>query len=434
MRFHLALQRLDLLVEGGDDRGQRPDHRGARRGDLGRLGQLRAAQRGADGGGTLGEGAAAAGPFERGADLGGGQPGRGRRAGGLGQQLKRIGGGQVRVRLQCGGEEIPQLVAQPVHLPGPFPGQRLMRPGHHLDRLRRRAVRSDQAQLMSIGADHVGQHMRIPGVAFGTRDRMPFPVPGRLQRIDRINRVSGRRQGGHPRPPVGLDANPYLGLLVVLAKMLAEHRMQPGHPGRTLGQPRPGQGPAAMVHQLHIVMTFSPVVSDQHQHRRLPSRTQPVTGSPGRTISDLMNQCSRPQAGTTSQQRSALPAHRRGHDLPTGLPERARAPKCSPVGGYQNPSLPQLPADPLTLIRPRPARPRRTSQAAPLILLVIRHAAWVARGRRILPSLSIVQLPAAASRALFERCLAIGLRRPRTRRPLAWRLAAARNDASDWHS
>jgi hypothetical protein len=80
---------------------------------------------------------------------------------------------------------------------------------------------------------------------------MPFPVPGRLQRIDR---VSGRRQRCHPRPLAGLDPNPHPGRLGLLAEMIADHRMQPGHPGRTLGQPCPGQGPAGMIHQLNIVM------------------------------------------------------------------------------------------------------------------------------------------------------------------------------------
>jgi hypothetical protein len=187
-----------------------------------------------------------------------------------------------------------------------------MGPRHYLDRLRCRAVHGDQAQLMGIGADHAGQHMRVTSVAFGTGHRTPFPVPGCLQRIDRIDRVSGRRQSRHPRPPVGLDTNPHLGLIIVLAQMLAGHRMQPGHPGQTLGQPCPGQGPAGVIHQLDIVMPFSPVVSDQHQHAVSLHQGQPATGSRGRTTSDLMNECSRPKAGTTSQQRSALPATGRG--------------------------------------------------------------------------------------------------------------------------
>jgi hypothetical protein len=54
--------------------------------------------------------------------------------------------------------------------------------------------------------------------------------------------------------------------------MLADHLMQPGHPGRPLGQPRPGQDPARIIHQLNIVMIFSPVIPDQHEHRHLPSK------------------------------------------------------------------------------------------------------------------------------------------------------------------
>ncbi len=118
----------------------------------------------------------APGALERGVDLRGGQlRGRGR-VGGLGQQLQRVGGVQVLERLQRGGEEIPQLVAQPLDVAGPFPDQRLMRPGHDLDRLRARAVRGHRPQLMGVGAHHVRQQVRVAGVAFG----LPTPraVPG----------------------------------------------------------------------------------------------------------------------------------------------------------------------------------------------------------------------------------------------------------------
>ena len=162
IRLHLPLQDLDLLVQGGDHRDQGPDGGSVGGGDGRRLAQLSAAQRGEDRGRLAGD-VAAAGALERRGDLRAGQlrgPGRVRR---LGQQFQRVGRVQVLESLQRGGEVLPQPVPQPLHLPGPFPDQRLMGPRHHLDRPRARAVACHRAQLMGIGAHHVGQHVRVAG-------------------------------------------------------------------------------------------------------------------------------------------------------------------------------------------------------------------------------------------------------------------------------
>jgi hypothetical protein len=55
MCLHLPLQAGDLLVQGGDHRGQGPDGGGVGGGQGGRLAQLRAAQRGQDRISPLGE-------------------------------------------------------------------------------------------------------------------------------------------------------------------------------------------------------------------------------------------------------------------------------------------------------------------------------------------------------------------------------------------
>jgi hypothetical protein len=83
--------------------------------------------------------------------------------------------------------------------------------------------------------------------------------------------------------------------------MLADQRVQPGHPGRALSQPGPSQRPPGLIHQLDIMMILSPVITHQQQHRYLSLRQPEPPPACGRTISDLMNECSRPQAGTTSQ-------------------------------------------------------------------------------------------------------------------------------------
>jgi hypothetical protein len=85
-----------------------------------------------------------------------------------------------------------------------------MRPASTLDRLGQGAVAGDRAQLVGIGAHHVGQRLRIAGVAFApevecrSRNAPPalgltaYPVPGRDQRCN-------PRPPGHARCPAAHD-------------------------------------------------------------------------------------------------------------------------------------------------------------------------------------------------------------------------------------
>ena len=96
------------------------------------------------------------------------------------------------------------------------------------------------------------------------------------------------------------------------AALLPDQLMQPGQPGHPLRQPPPGQHPAPLVHQLHVMMILSPVIAYEqaHQFSRLKCRIR--SAACGRPISALMKQCSRHLARTTSQQRSTLPVTGRG--------------------------------------------------------------------------------------------------------------------------
>jgi hypothetical protein len=40
--------------------------------------------------------------------------------------------------------------------------------------------------------------------------------------------------------------------------------MQPGHPADPLGQSRRAQSPTGLVHHLHIMMIFGPIVADDN--------------------------------------------------------------------------------------------------------------------------------------------------------------------------
>jgi hypothetical protein len=48
----------------------------------------------------------------------------------------------------------------------------------------------------------------------------------------------------------------YLRILNVLAELLPDHRVQPGHPGHTFGQPGFGRPSTRAVHQLDVVMVL----------------------------------------------------------------------------------------------------------------------------------------------------------------------------------
>jgi hypothetical protein len=54
-----------------------------------------------------------------------------------------------------------------------------------------------------------------------------FPVTGNLQRIDRVDLVAGRDQSLHPRTAFGLDPDHDCRLLVILADVRADQRVQP---------------------------------------------------------------------------------------------------------------------------------------------------------------------------------------------------------------
>jgi len=127
---------------------------------------------------------------------------------------------------------------------GAFPDQCLVHAGDDLDGLGLGAVPGHRAQLVGVGADHIGQQVGIGGVALGTREPTPFPVAGGLQRVHRQHRVAGGHQRLHPWAAVGLNPDHHLHVLIGdIADLLSDHRVQPGHAGHPFRQPRPGQSP-----------------------------------------------------------------------------------------------------------------------------------------------------------------------------------------------
>jgi hypothetical protein len=165
-----------------------------------------------------------------------------------------------------------------------------------------------------------------------------FPVPRGLQRVHPVDHVPGRDQRSHPRAAVGPGSDDHLRIIGVLAQLLPDQLVQPGHPGYPFWQRlRPSTRPR-LIHQLHVMMILSPVIACEqaHQFSRLKCRIR--SAACGRTISALMKQCSRQQAGTTSQQRTALPVTGRGTVF--SQDSRPGGQQCSPAGGHQLTSLP----------------------------------------------------------------------------------------------
>jgi hypothetical protein len=100
---------------------------------------------------------------------------------------------------------------------------------------------------------------------------VPFPVAGRLQRVDRVDLIAGGDQRLHPRAAFGLDAHDDRRHLVVITQVFADHRMQPGNARHALGQLPTAEHPPGLVLQLDVVVIFRPVVSNKQQ---LPSAPQ----------------------------------------------------------------------------------------------------------------------------------------------------------------
>ena len=164
-------------------------------------------------------------------------------------------GVQVLEGLQRGGEVLPQLVPQPLHLPGPLPDQRLMGAGHHLDAAPASALspataRSwwESVRTMSVSMCASPPSLLAPDTP--CRSRYRDACSGFTAYTVYPAATSAATHG--PRSvsiPITTSASSG-----VLAQLLPDQLVQPGHPGHALRQPPLGQHPPGLVHQLHVVM------------------------------------------------------------------------------------------------------------------------------------------------------------------------------------
>ncbi len=160
-----------------------------------------------------------------------------------------------------------------------------MRPRRQPDLLGQHTVTGRRAVVRPVQPHDLGQHMRITGVRLRPRHRVAFSVPGRLQRVDRIDGVAGRDQRLDPWAAVGLDSDQHLVRLGALGQMVTDQAVQHRQPRYPLRKPAPHQQPALIILDLDVVMGLGPVIADeQHLLTSPASERAPTSRSrrPGR--------------------------------------------------------------------------------------------------------------------------------------------------------
>jgi len=104
---------------------------------------------------------------------------------------------------------------------------------------------------------------------------MAFSVARRLQRVDRIDGVTGSDQRLDPRPAVGLDPDQHLLRLGTLLQVITDQGVQDGQTGHPLRKSTPDLNPALVIFDLDVVMGLGPVITDEQS----PSSSLHLTAS-----------------------------------------------------------------------------------------------------------------------------------------------------------
>ena len=296
MRLDLPLQGLDLLVEGGQDRDLRADGGGVGGGDdrrAGRGARLRSAAWIARG---LRGDVAAAGALERGADLAAVSAAAAEAgSGALASSSSVSAASRSSKASSAAGKYSRSACRSRSSVPGAFPDQRLVRAGDHLDRLglrrcRRRPGAAGAQSVRTMSASMCASPASLLAPDTPCRSRYRAACSG----LTAIHRVAGRDQRLHPRTAVGLDPDHHLGVVVGVRRRAARRssraagrcrpRPRAAGPWPAGARPRPSARRRGGPRPSHLprTATASPVLDI-----RSPSAAS------GRTISDLMNQCSR---------------------------------------------------------------------------------------------------------------------------------------------
>jgi hypothetical protein len=102
---------------------------------------------------------------------------------------------------------------------------------------------------------------------------------------------AGVSQRPHPQDTIGFNADDHL---IRILDMLRDQLMQLSNADQSFGQSPRCQPLSALVHQIHFVMFFGPVIADE-DHQSPPSLEigcQSTCSSPREPSDKLMDQCS----------------------------------------------------------------------------------------------------------------------------------------------
>ena len=167
--------------------------------------------------------------------------------------------GQLGERHQRGRVEVFEQVADLVADLLACPHRVLLGAGQHPDNLRQLGVGGQRAVRIGIGAHNVGQQHRVGGIGFGTRHRIPGPIPRGRQRVNRIDHPPGFAQRRHPQPAVGFDAHRDRVLGAIAG--LSQQRQQLREAGRVVADPPTHHHTPVVIDHSDIVMFCGPIDS-----------------------------------------------------------------------------------------------------------------------------------------------------------------------------
>ncbi len=158
---------------------------------------------------------------------------------------------------------------------------------------------------------------------------MTLAIAGDRARVDRVDAIAGGEQGRDPWPSVGLD--PYHDL-VGLCGMPGEQLVQSSHAADAFRQLPGGEPITRLVHQVHIVVCFGPVIThiQNHSCSLPPSLRLLRCDALGWSRHGLMEQCSLARHPMSAANHPGSPA---GARSTLRDPTASRPSQSSPAGG-----------------------------------------------------------------------------------------------------
>lgn len=124
---------------------------------------------------------------------------------------------------------------------------------------------------VSIRAQQMRQHQRIPPIRFAARNRIPIPITIRDLRVDLIHPMPRRPHRTDQQPATSLNRHIHRNRLPGIGLgMLCQQRQQRRQPGRVFLNTPAGQHRASVINDRHLMMLGSPINPAINRHRTSP--------------------------------------------------------------------------------------------------------------------------------------------------------------------